>query len=111
MKAGVRFRIAIGSCIVSAIALVSSARADAYCNESVTQLIVKNGAVYFTTSKSCQNWCALNTTWAADSINQATSLLLSARITGQTVTFEWSDQTSPCSNTEATYSNPEAVIL
>lgn len=111
MKAGVRFRIAIGSCLLCTVAFVSSAWGDAYCNESVTQLIVKNGTVYFTTSKSCPNWCELNTTWAAASISQATSILLSARVTGQDVTFDWSDQTSACSNTEATYSEPGAVIF
>lgn len=111
MKTRIRFRSVIGVCVVCAAAFSSSAWADAYCNETVTQLIIKNGAVYFTTSKSCPNWCALNTTWAASSISQAVALLTTARVTNQTITFEWSDQTSACSNTEVTYSNPGAVIL
>lgn len=94
-----------------ALAAAPAAKADAYCSETVTLIIVKAGAVYFTTSKSCQNWCELNPAWDANTINRSVALMIAAKTTGSPMMFEWPDQSSSCSNTEQTYSEPGAVIM
>lgn len=99
--------------ILTCVALISAtaANADSYCSENVTQIIVKGDGVYFTSSKSCPNWCELNPSWDATAINRALSVMIAAKTAGTSVTFEWPDQSGPCSNVEQTYSAPGAVIM
>lgn len=106
-------RIAMAILIATCAALISAApaSADSYCSETITQIIIKNDAVYFTTNKSCPNWCELNPSWDATTINRALSVMIAAKTSGSSVTFEWPDQSGPCSNVEQTYSAPGAVIM
>jgi hypothetical protein len=90
----------------------TSALAGAYCyGETVTALIIQNNTVYFETNKSCPSWCAIPSSWAATMQTQAYAMLLTARTTGQVVSFYWSDQTSSCSNTESEGSGPTTMIF
>jgi len=101
--------------ILSMLVFVASARAaNGFCySETVTQLIMQNSNVYFSTSKSCQTWCLLPQTWSAAAQAQAFATLLTARTTGQTVSVQWADQPADgsCTNAEAQGSSPLAIIL
>lgn len=81
------------------------AHADVGCTESITALIVHtDGYVYFETSKTCQSWCQLNFSTAAAN-NNGYAMLLAAKTTGVSVTFDWPNIAS-CSTLNATYASP-----
>lgn len=66
-----RFSTALLFLVCTTLVSTSTAHADSYCSETVTQIIVKSDAVYFTTSKSCPNWCELNPSWDATAVDRA----------------------------------------
>lgn len=89
---------------------ISAAKADSYCSENVTGVIVLGDSLYFTTDKSCPNWCQINPNWDATAINRAMSAMMAAKTAGNTVEFEWPGTNTACS-VEPTYSNPGVVIF
>jgi hypothetical protein len=67
--------------LLAALVFSFEAKADAYCfNESVYYLIVKGDDIFFTTSKSCQSWCAVNASWSAEAKKRAYASLLAAKM-------------------------------
>lgn len=94
-------------CVIS----TPAAHAGAYCAEDVTKVIISNGAIEFTTDKSCPNWCAIDSAWDTGSQNRAYAELLSARAMSAQVAFYWNDQASACSSTEVTGSSPAVLML
>jgi hypothetical protein len=103
-------KIAASLILLSGVA--STASAGAYCyGETVTAVILQGDIIYFNTDKSCPGWCAIGSSWSATAQARAYALLISAKTTGQTMAFYWADQTSSCSNTEATSSSPQTVAM
>jgi len=100
--------------ILSMLAFAASARAGGYCyNETVTAVIMFNGAAYFSTSNSCNTWCLVPQSWSAAAQSQAFATLITARTTGQMVSFFWADQPADnsCTVKEATSSSPTTIVL
>lgn len=88
--------------------------AGEYCwSDKVTMVIVKNGAIYFTSQKSCPNWCQVDPAWSVEGRNMAYSQLLTAKTTGGNITFYWNEHEAgrPCQDKLPTYSKPSVLIL
>jgi len=80
------------------------------CTESVTQVIAhSSGNIYFTTDKTCANWCQLNYS-SADAVRRVYALLLAANAEQKNVSINWTAITD-CSQKNATYAAPDYVIL
>lgn len=70
----------LGFCLSVLWILSGSVWAGAYCyDEKLTSVIIASEGVYFTTDKSCPNWCRVNESWSEDAINRSYSMLLSAQ--------------------------------
>lgn len=96
---------------VFAVALVfSSSSAFAItCSETVKSVIVhQNGNVYFTTDKTCPNWCGLVWT-SADSVSRAYALMLSTSAVPRKLVFAWTTISS-CSEVNELYAVPSWVV-
>ena len=84
-----------------------------YCwNERVTQVIVFGNNVFFTTNKSCPQWCGLTAGLSSDAYNRFYSILLTSFTTGKLVTTYWS-QTAAGSNCPvvALYAAPDLISI
>jgi hypothetical protein len=106
--------VSLSLCAAFAISFgsASTASAGAYCyGETVTAVIMQGDTIYFSTDKSCPGWCAIGSGWSATAQARAFAMLVSAKTTGQTMAFYWTDQTSSCSSVEATSSSPTTVIM
>jgi len=98
--------------IILSIGMASTASAGAYCyGETVTAVIMQGDTIFFNTDKSCPGWCAVSLSWSASAQSRAFALLVTAKSTGQTMSFYWPDQTSSCSSTEPTASSPTTLLL
>ena len=71
-----------------------AARAEYCFNERITSVITQDGAVWFTTDKSCPNWCGLKSALSTDERSRQYSLLLTALTTERLVSFYWSQSAS-----------------
>ncbi|TVZ37407.1 hypothetical protein P886_1748 [Alteromonadaceae bacterium 2753L.S.0a.02] len=92
----------------------TGAIAGEYCwNDKVTKVIVKNNRVFFTSEKSCNSWCEIDSSWTKESINQAFTILTSAKVTNANVAFYWNEHDSgkPCQDFLPVYSMPSAILL
>jgi hypothetical protein len=104
-------KLSFASIAISCIAGVSSAHAGEYCTqEKITQIITGSGMVFFTTDKSCPNWCQLPTAWSTDSINRSYSLMLSAFMSNRKVAFYWPTAATAC-QVVSVNSSPDNVIV
>jgi hypothetical protein len=100
--------------LVAIFALLASpqANAGAYCyGEIVTGVFMQGGSVYFTTSKSCPNWCLVGSAWNATEQSQAFAMLVASKTTGETMTFYWNEQTSECSPAEPVSASPTLIAM
>lgn len=90
----------------------STASAGAYCNnEKLTSIIVQGEQVYFTTDKSCPNWCQLDPTWSIDAFNRTYSMLLSAQAQKKEVRIYWREHSVACEGPVPTYSKPQNISI
>jgi hypothetical protein len=97
--------------LLAAFPFSFEAKAEAYCfNESVYYLIVKGDDIFFTTSKSCQSWCAVNASWSAEAKKRAYASLLAAKMSERTVAFHFNELTSTCSGAVPTYASPTTIL-
>jgi len=81
-----------------------------YCQENVTSLVqFSDGFVYFTTDKTCPNWCKIDWT-VSDAVKRAFATLLTARVSGKPVISYWPNLNS-CGEINAVYAIPVLVIL
>ena len=93
---------------VMAISCVSNARAE-YCNgQKITAVILTDDNVYFTTDKSCPNWCRISPGLAENQRDRMYSMLLTAASVNRRLSFYFAE----AQGCEAvpTYSTPTAVI-
>ena len=106
-------RLSVAFGLIAGIAMASAplARADIYCNETVTSVIMTGDTVYFTTNESCRAWCEINPSWDAVATDRAMGILMTARtIPSATVEFAWS-QISSCGTAVPTYASPDILIF
>ena len=102
--------------ILAFILVCSPATAFAgYCtDERITNVITsQDGAtvgIYFTTNKSCANWCSVPTTWNAEAKARAYSMLLTSASTGRNLTFFWPQQATVCAPLPL-YSVPDLIVF
>jgi hypothetical protein len=92
---------------MSMIAMSSPARAD-YCTESVVQVIENGDQVFFTTNKSCPNWCQVNPALSESARDRMFSLLLTAASGGRKISTYF-DGVQACQAVPA-YSSPVSII-
>src|SRR5438132_1056410 len=71
---------------VSAAFAPALASAGAYCyGEHITQVVLIQESIYFTTDVSCPNWCEVSPAWSATQQNRAYAGLLAAKLSGNSV--------------------------
>ena len=88
--------------------------AGEYCwNDKVLMVIVQGEKIFFTSEKSCNNWCEISDTWSAEAKNRAFTQLITAKATESNITFFWSEHDSgkPCQSFLPTYSKPGVIAL
>ena len=96
--------------LVLMIIFPSIASAGVDCSERVNHAILhQNGNVYFTTDKTCPNWCQIKWTNDGDK-DRAYSTLLAARVTQKNMTFYWASLNS-CDDKNATYTSPSYMVF
>jgi len=91
-----------------------NAYAGEYCwNDKVVRVILKNDGIYFTSQKSCLNWCKVNPNWSAERKDQALSMLLLAKTSNANIAFFWAehDAGSPCQDRLPAFANPVLIML
>ena len=85
------------------------ASAGVHCAEKIKSAILhQNGNVYFTSTKTCPNWCQIKWVGEGDK-DRAFSTLLAARTADREVTFYWPELSS-CSSVNPTYQSPGYVV-
>ena len=91
--------------------LSSKSWADVWCTENITSLIVHdNGNIYLETDQTCiSSWCQISLSTPAAN-NNAYAMLLSAKMAGKKVTFEWGSLSS-CAAQNPVYSSPYALSI
>ena len=108
MRKGMRRWLVVAGWIASS----SSLAAGSYCyGEHITQVVLFQSSVYFTTDISCPNWCLVDPSWTTQQQDRTYAGLLTAKLTGNTVSFYWNEQTSNCSPVEAANSIPAIVVF
>lgn len=80
--------------------------AGGYCAEKITSLILDGSNIHFKSSKSCINWCRVNSSWSDVQKNRIYSMLLAARTQDRTITMYWDELSSSCEKTVPTHSSP-----
>jgi redox-sensitive bicupin YhaK (pirin superfamily) len=92
------------------IALSPIAKAATHCTETITRAILHlNGNIYFTSDKTCPNWCQVN--WGTSEKNKnAFAMLLAAQTAARSITFYW-PSVSECTEVNATYASPDYMML
>lgn len=99
-------------CLILLCILSGSVWAGAYCyDEKLTSVIVNSGGIYFTTDKSCPNWCEINSSWSAEVINRSYSMLLSAQAQNRVVRFYWEEHATTCAGAVPVYANPTSLSI
>ena len=95
---------------LAALLLSTASHAGVHCTEAVKTVVLhQNGNVYFTSSKTCPNWCQIK--WAGEGDkDRALSQLLVARTTEKPLTFYWRELNN-CETINPTYSSPEYVVF
>lgn len=84
--------------------------AATHCTEAVTRAILHaNGGIYFTSDKTCPNWCQVN--WGTGEKNKnGYAMLLAAQTSARTITFYWTN-IAACNEVNATYASPDYMML
>ena len=104
-------QVNVYSCVSAAFA-PALASAGAYCyGEHITQVVLIQESIYFTTDVSCPNWCEVSPAWSATQQNRAYAGLLAAKLSGSGVSFYWNEQTTSCSPVEPANSVPPTVVF
>lgn len=94
------------------IMAATSSQAGEYCwNESIQLLIMQGDDIYFTTDKTCPNWCTLHPEWSQEARKRAYATLLTAKTTGTPVTFFWHQHSTACESPLPVHSYPGSIIL
>lgn len=84
----------------------TSLYAGDYCREKITTLILDGSNIHFKSSKTCPNWCRVNSNWSDEQKNRAYSMLLAARTADREVTMYWNELASNCEKVVETHSSP-----
>jgi hypothetical protein len=72
--------------------------AGAYCYaETINYLIVNGTQIFFTSNKSCPNWCEVGPGWTDAAKNRAYATMLASKHAGTTVTLYFNELTATCS--------------
>jgi len=87
----------IAGILVFTSAVSTIGAAGEYCwNEKVQYVILNGDSVYFTTDRSCPNWCTLHPAWSADQRKQAYAMLMTAKTTERALTLYWNEHSTSC---------------
>ena len=96
--------------LVASLISVSHVQAGTWCSETVEDIIIhKDGNVYFTTDKTCNNnWCLI----PGDETNKNRGLttMLTAQMAEHSITFHWRGIDS-CNESNTSYATPEYFTL
>jgi hypothetical protein len=103
-------RIAIALAPTATFAVCEEAEAAFCFNESISYVIVSGDDIYFTTDKSCPDWCKVNASWSADAKKRAYAALLAAKMADRTISFAFSELTSTCAGPVPTYASPTHIL-
>lgn len=86
--------------------------AGAYCtDEKITSLTMSGDSVYFTTDKSCSQWCKINPDWSEAAINRAYSMLMTAQSSDKGVRFYWNEHSVSCESVLPVYAMPGILSI
>ncbi|AJP70589.1 hypothetical protein TS85_00205 [Sphingomonas hengshuiensis] len=98
--------------VATTIALLlttSGAQAGAYCEQTIKLAIVNNaGGIYFTTDKSCLNWCQINPDISQAQQDRMYSMLLTSASNCRKVTIYF-DSATGCEALPV-YSQPSTFL-
>lgn len=86
-----------------------SVNAGDYCTEKITTLILNSSDIIFKSSKSCPNWCRVNSDWSEEQKNRAYSMLLAARTVDREITMYWEELSSNCEKAVEVHSSPSII--
>ncbi len=88
----------------------SATNAATHCTEAITRAILHaGGGIYFTSDKTCSNWCQIN--WGTSEKNKnGYAMLLAAQTSARTITFYWPN-VEACTEVNATYASPDYMML
>jgi hypothetical protein len=92
----------------AALLCISTARAEYCSGQKVTALILNDTSIYFTTDKSCPNWCRVAPGLAEKQQDRMYSMMLTAVSTGRTLTFFFTE--AQACEAVPTLSSPTAII-
>lgn len=67
-----------------------------YCTEKITKLIIDSENIHFKSSKTCDGWCKIDSSWSEEQKDRAYSMLLAARTTDREVDFYWEQLNASC---------------
>ncbi|HSI50820.1 MAG TPA: hypothetical protein VLA61_21345 [Ideonella sp.] len=87
--------------------------AGEYCwNENLALVITQGENIYFTTDKSCPNWCQVDPALSSDAKKRIFATLLTAKAMGRGVAMYWNEAPagSQCAAVPA-YSKPVTVAF
>lgn len=99
----------IGVTIGMAALLAPPAHAEYCANEKIVTVITQGTQIFFTTDKSCPNWCSIDTSWPAAAQDRAFSQLLTAQNAGKPITFFWNAGAVACA-VQATFASPATLM-
>lgn len=94
------------------MAFPAPAQAAAWCaDETVTRVWWNGENVMLQTDKTCLNFCQFSaTSWSAESVSRAYSLLLTAMSTGRKMDFYWLQATTDCQASDGAFTAYYAVL-
>ncbi len=106
--AQIRLSLVVATVLLAAGTGAANARVD--CVEAVTGAVLHvNGNIYFTTDKTCPNWCQVN--WGSSAANKnAFAMLLAAKTSARQITFDWPYLAS-CTEINTGGASPDYMIL
>lgn len=99
----------VGSAIGMVALLASPAHAEYCANEKIVTVITQGTGIFFTTDKSCPNWCSIDTSWPTAAQDRAFSQLLTAQNAGRPITFFWNAAAVACA-IQATFASPASLM-
>lgn len=89
--------------------LSTPAYAASYCgDQKVSSVILSESGIFFTTDKSCPNWCTINQTLSDYQKDRMYSMLLTSASTGRHLIFYFEEATA-CEAVPV-YAHPTNII-
>ena len=108
---GVRRSFSACLCVLaSAISFPVSADETICSGEIITTVTTVGDEVYFTTDKSCPNWCKLSSSLSASAKDRFYAQLLTASVTKTHVDIFWQLVSTPCA-VEPAGAEPTHLVL